>query len=53
MHALYVVACLVAPLAWGLVSYVIARWVEAKLPKPVEKAPKKPGGVLPDLEYYL
>ncbi len=50
MRALYVVACLLAPLAWGLVSYVVARWVEAKLPKP---AADKPGKPLPDLEYYL
>jgi hypothetical protein len=51
MRALYVVACVLAPLAWGLVSYVIARWVEARLPKPPPV--DKPGKPLPDLEYYL
>ena len=49
MRALYVVACILAPLAWGLVSFAIARWVETRLPKPADK----PGKPLPDLEYYL
>ena len=51
MRALYVAACLLAPLGWGLVSYVIARWVEAQLPKPPTL--DEPGKPLPDLEYYL
>jgi hypothetical protein len=49
MRALYVVVCVLAPLTWGLVSYAIARLVEAKLPRPADK----PGKPLPDLEYYL
>ena len=53
MRFLYVAACLLAPLAWGLGSYTVARWVEARLPRrpaPTEKPGRPP---LPDLEYYL
>ncbi len=45
---LYVVACIVAPLAWGLVAYAITRAIERRRPpKPTQKPP------MPELEYYL
>ena len=45
---LYIAACLVAPLIWGLASYAVTRFIEARLPKPPPRAKQ-----LPDLEYYL
>jgi hypothetical protein len=47
---LYVAACLLAPLAWGLVAFAVTRWLEKKLPRrpPDDQTPRRP-----DLEYYL
>ncbi|HEY7956954.1 MAG TPA: hypothetical protein VII38_16730 [Polyangia bacterium] len=45
---LYIAACLIAPLLWGLASYAAARFVERRLPKPPPRDRQ-----LPDLEYYL
>jgi hypothetical protein len=46
---LYVVACIVAPLAWGLVTYAVTRAIEKR--RPPSAPPKKP--TMPELEYYL
>jgi len=46
---LYVAACLLAPLAWGLFSFVVIRFVEKKLPR----RPPPDGPRWPDIEYYL
>lgn len=48
-RAAYVAACILAPLAWGLVSYAITRAIERRRPPkaPTKKAP------MPELEYYL
>lgn len=44
----YVAACLLAPLAWGLIVYAVTRAVEKRLPPPTTKKP-----AMPELEYYL
>ena len=46
---LYVAACIVAPLAWGLVTYAVTRAIEKR--RPPAAATKKPA--MPELEYYL
>jgi len=46
---LYVAACIVVPLAWGLVAYGITRAVERR--RAPAGLPKKPR--IPELEYYL
>lgn len=44
----YIAACLLAPLAWGLVTYYVTRAIERRRPPlPAKKPP------MPDLEYYL
>ena len=46
---LYLAACILAPLAWGLFTYAVTRAIEKRRPPAVP--PKKPP--MPDLEYYL
>jgi hypothetical protein len=46
---LYIAACLLAPLAWGLITYAVTRAIERRRPPTVP--PKKPA--MPELEYYL
>ena len=45
----YIAACLLAPLAWGLVAYAVTRALEKRRPPrpPSQKPP------MPELEYYL
>ena len=46
---LYIAACILAPLAWGLITYAVTRAIEKRRPP---RAPsKKPA--MPELEYYL
>jgi len=46
---IYIAACLLAPLAWGLITYAVTRAIEKRRPP---KTPlKKPA--MPELEYYL
>lgn len=45
----YVAACIVVPLLWGLVTYGVTRAIEKRRP-PTAPA-KKPA--MPELEYYL
>jgi hypothetical protein len=46
---LYVTACLVAPLCWGLIAYAVTRAIEKRRPpRPPTKQP-----AMPELEYYL
>jgi len=47
--ALYVTACIVAPLVWGLITYGVTRAIEKR--RPPTAPPKKP--TMPELEYYL
>jgi hypothetical protein len=47
-RVLYIAACLLVPLLWGLFAYAVTRWVEKKLPRP-----KPDDKRLPDLEYHL
>jgi hypothetical protein len=47
---LYIGACLVVPLVWGLFSYAVTRAIEKRRP-PLEPPAEKPR--MPDLEYYL
>ena len=45
----YIASCILAPLAWGLVTYFVTRAIEKRRPP---RAPsKKPA--MPELEYYL
>jgi hypothetical protein len=47
-RALYVVACVVVPLLWGLLTWAITHAIEKRRPpKPVDKK------AMPELEYYL
>ena len=48
-RVLYLAACILAPLGWGLVAYAVTRAIEKRRPpKPsTKKAP------MPELEYYL
>jgi len=45
---LYVIACVLAPLAWGLLTWAVTRAIEKRRPP---KPTKKPA--MPELEYYL
>ncbi|HEX6839153.1 MAG TPA: hypothetical protein VF334_21385 [Polyangia bacterium] len=45
----YIAACILAPLAWGLVTYAVTRAIEKR--RPPRTPPKKPA--MPELEYYL
>jgi hypothetical protein len=45
----YIAACILAPLAWGLVTYAVTRAIEKR--RPSRTPPKKPA--MPELEYYL
>ena len=45
---LYIASCILAPLAWGLVTYAVTRAIEKRRPP---KTAKKPA--MPELEYYL
>ena len=46
---LYLAACILAPLAWGLFTYAVTRAIEKRRPPSVPA--KKPA--MPELEYYL
>jgi hypothetical protein len=46
---LYVAACVVVPLAWGLITYGVTRAIEKRRP-PTAPTKKPP---MPELEYYL
>ena len=46
---LYIAACIVAPLAWGLLTYAVTRAIEKR--RPPMATTKKPA--IPELEYYL
>jgi hypothetical protein len=48
-RSLYVVACIVVPLVWGLCAYAVTRALEKR--RPPSAPPKKPA--MPELEYYL
>jgi hypothetical protein len=45
---LYISGCILAPLAWGLITYGVTRAIEKRRPP---AKPKKPA--MPELEYYL
>jgi hypothetical protein len=45
----YIAACILAPLGWGLVTYAVTRAIEKR--RPPTTPPKKPA--MPELEYYL
>jgi hypothetical protein len=47
--SLYIAACVVAPLCWGLVTYAVTRAIEKR--RPPKTPTKKPA--MPELEYYL
>jgi hypothetical protein len=46
---LYIVACVVVPLVWGLTAYGVTRLIERRWPR--RAAADKPE--MPELEYYL
>ncbi|HWE28681.1 MAG TPA: hypothetical protein VHB97_11810 [Polyangia bacterium] len=46
---IYIAACLLAPLAWGLVACAVTRAIEKR--RPPTAPTKKPA--MPELEYYL
>ena len=46
---LYIAACILAPLGWGLITYAVTRAIEKR--RPPQTPPKKPA--MPELEYYL
>jgi hypothetical protein len=46
---LYLAACVLVPLAWGLIAYAVTRAIEKR--RPPAAPPKKPQ--MPELEYYL
>ncbi len=45
----YIAACILAPLAWGLVTFAVTRAIEKR--RPPKTPSKKPA--MPELEYYL
>ncbi len=45
----YIAACILAPLAWGLITWGVTRAIEKR--RPPAAAAKKPA--MPELEYYL
>lgn len=48
-RVLYLAACILAPLGWGLLSYAVTRAIEKRRP-PRPPSNKPP---MPELEYYL
>lgn len=46
---IYIAACILAPLAWGLITFAVTRAIEKR--RPPRTPPKKPA--MPELEYYL
>lgn len=46
---LYIAACILAPLGWGLITYAVTRAIEKR--RPPTASAKKPA--MPELEYYL
>jgi hypothetical protein len=46
---LYIAACILAPLGWGLVTWGVTRAIEKR--RPPSAPAKKPA--MPELEYYL
>jgi hypothetical protein len=48
-RVLYLAACILVPLAWGLVTYGVTRAIEKRRPPP----PSTKKRDLPELEYYL
>jgi hypothetical protein len=46
---LYIAACIVVPLGWGLITYGVTRAIEKR--RPPTAPTKKPA--MPELEYYL
>jgi hypothetical protein len=50
-RVLYLAACILVPLAWGLVTWAITEAIERRRPpKPPVTGGEKP---MPELEYYL
>jgi hypothetical protein len=47
-RALYVAACVLVPLVWGLATWAVTHALEKRRPPPAAKKP-----AMPDLEYYL
>lgn len=47
--AVYIAACILAPLGWGLITFAVTRAIEKR--RPPKTPPKKPA--MPELEYYL
>ncbi len=47
-RVLYLAACIVVPLVWGLITWAITQAIEKRRPPKV--GDKKP---MPELEYYL
>ena len=45
----YVAACILVPLGWGLLTYAVTRAIEKR--RPPSATTKKPS--MPELEYYL
>jgi hypothetical protein len=45
----YVAACVLLPLAWGLVTWAVTRAIEKRRPPRVDATKK----AMPELEYYL
>ena len=45
---LYIAACILVPLAWGLFTYAVTRAIEKRRPPAPTKKP-----AMPELEYYL
>ncbi len=48
-RVLYIVACLVVPLGWGLCTWGVTRAIEKRRP-PLRSTKKRE---MPELEYYL
>jgi hypothetical protein len=50
-RVLYLAACIVVPLVWGLITWAVTQAIEKRRPpKVLGPADKKP---MPALEYYL
>jgi hypothetical protein len=50
MTYLYVAACIVVPLVWGITTVLVTRWLEARSPKP-QASPARER--LSDIDYYI
>ena len=48
-RALYLAACIVVPLVWGLITWAVTQAIEKRRPPKIPDG-KKP---MPELEYYL